>query len=63
MTLFTVVLLGLTIPQAAATATSTMLVNCAACHRVAWPKAAWECNVNCNLAPSGVLTYGKDISE
>ena len=59
MTLFAAVLVGFTISRVAAIATSATLVNCAACHRVAWPNAAWECNVNCNFAPSGVLTYGK----
>ena len=59
MTLFAALLVGFTIQLVTATTTSATLVNCTACHRVAWPKATWECNVNCNLAPSGVLTYGK----
>ena len=35
------------------------MVNCAACQRVSFPHDAWECDVKCNVAPTGVLTYGK----
>ena len=35
------------------------VVNCAACRYASWPHDAWECDVKCNVAPTGVLTYGK----
>ena len=35
------------------------VVGCAACRYASWPHDAWECDVKCNVAPSGVLTYGK----
>ena len=35
------------------------VVGCAACQHASWPHDAWECDVKCNVAPSGVLTYGK----
>ena len=35
------------------------VVGCAACQHASWPHDAWECDVKCNVAPSGVLIYGK----
>ena len=35
------------------------IVNCASCKYVSWPRDAWECDVRCNVAPTGVLTYGE----
>ena len=35
------------------------IVSCAACRYTSWPRDAWECDVKCNVAPTGVLTYGK----
>ena len=35
------------------------VVNCATCRYTSWPRDAWECDVKCNVVPTGVLTYGK----
>ena len=49
----------LTYSQVAAAASSATLVKCQACHQVAWPQDAWECDVKCNLPLTGGKTYGK----
>ena len=59
---FTVlILLTSGVTEVAVAASSATLVNCQACHQVTWPKAAWECDVRCNLAPTGVNNYGKNL--
>ena len=58
MTLLVVMVTGVT----GEVTDSSTTVNCASCQYVAWPNNAWECNVKCNVAPTGVLTYGKNFT-
>ena len=34
-------------------------VNCAACQYITGQHDTWEWDVRCNVAPTGVLSYGK----
>ena len=55
----TVILLMVVVLPGYGEETSVTMVNCAACRYVSWPRDTWECDVKCNVAPTGVLTYGK----
>ena len=38
------------------------VVNCAACQYVSGHVTSMECDVRCNVAPTGVLTYGENFT-
>ena len=54
LTLFAVMVM-----ESGADSDVSTVVNCAACRYTSWPRDAWECDVKCNVARTGVLTYGK----